>query len=584
MFFAILIMIKVFISYSWKNIVTRKYLASKLLEANYEPLWDEKDIPLGDHIGEGIINMLEQSDVIVVLLTKDSVESPFVIDELGRAHHQYSTIYPIVDESIVTKVPWFIDTNSNLRYTKDEELSNCIDKLIKALDENREYITFRQKIHREIRQQYHHVNTLIKRRRFESPEGKYLHQLAYSTLQNVNDELSSMVKENYRSKVGKGSNFLMRAKPVFENASQIYAVSLDVISSFWVSHNISNQKLARDYLITQPENTVRLFVFSNPDNAHNYVTVLNTHARKYGQEGRVFICSFDAYESLINEFTKSDTSKQSMLLKTDFAILEYSNNTGNNTSIYKATLDRHFFTVVKSPDSEPLPLDTTDIKNVFAELSSLKPGQIDSDYQVMRWEIDLQTKKKQWADSLSEIFKDRESDVIHLVFFAQHAFQGSDAKEKLRIKIRDVKSILEELREDKNHHIQCKDVWFGEYHIASANDARTNGLICNGESQKFPYLLMMRFANKTSLASWYRFDKHSDLRRKLFESFNSEIADLFTQIDEIVRLNPHDVQVSNIYSDIEQHASDYMCRRDYQEDETIIDIVERTPFRPKIKW
>jgi hypothetical protein len=577
-------MLKVFISYSWRNLVTRKYLVGELEKANYEPLWDEKNILLGDHIGKGIVDMLEQADVVVVLLTPESVESRFVIEELGRAHHQYASIYPIVHESIATELPWFVDTNSNLRYTKDEELLNCIDKLIKTLEENREYITFRQKIHREIRKQYHHANTLLKRKKFESPEGQYLHQLAWSTLQNVNDELLSMVKENYRSKVGKGSNFLMRAKPVFENASQIYSVSLDAVSSFWVSHNISNQRLAKDYLQTQPENTVRLFVFSNPDNAHNYVTVLNAHARKYGQEGRVFICSFDAYENLINEFAQSDTSKQSMWLKTDFAILEYSSNTGNNKSIYKATLDRHFFTVVKSPDSEPLPLDTTDIKKVFAELSTLQPGQIDSDYQVMRWEIDLQTKKKQWSDSLSELFKDRESDVVHLVFFAQHAFQDSDAKEKLRIKIRDVKSILEELREDKNHHIQCKDVWFGEYHIASANDARTNGLIQNGDSQQFPYLLMMRFTDKTSLASWYRFDKHSDVRRKLFELFNSQIADLFTQIDEIVRLNPHDVQISNIYSDIEQHASSYMCRRDYQEDETTIDIVERTPFRPKNKW
>jgi TIR domain len=577
-------MTKVFISYSWKNLVTRKYLAGELEKANYELLWDEKNIPLGDHIGKGIVNMIEQSDVVVVLLTPESVESRFVIEELGRAHHQHSTIYPIVHESIATKLPWFIDTNSNLRYTEDEELPDCINKLIKALEENRDYIKFRQKIHHEIRQQYHYVNTLTQRKKFESPEGKYLNQLAWSTLQNVNNELSSMVKENYSSKIGKGSNFLMRAKPVFENASQIYAVSLDVISSFWVSHNISNQKLARDYLITQPNNTVRLFVFSNPDNAHNYVTVLNAHARKYGQNGRVFICSFDAYENLIDEFAKSDTAKQSMLLKTDFAILEYSNNAENSISIYKATLDNHFFTVVKNPDSEPLPLDTTDVKKIFAELSTLQPGQIDSDYRVMRWEIDLQNKKKQWADSLVEIFKDRESDVIHLVFFARHAFQDSTAKENLRIKIRDVKSILEELREDKNHHIQCKDVWFGEYHVAAANDARTNGLIYNGESQQFPYLLMMRFTNKASLASWYRFDKHSDLRRKLFELFNSQIADLFTQIDEIARLNPHDVHISNIYSEIERCASDYMGRRDYQEDETITDIVERTPFRPKIKW
>jgi TIR domain len=576
--------IKVFISYSWKNLIARKYLAIELRKANYEPMWDENNIHLGEHIGEGIINMLEQSDVVVILLTADSIESKFVVEELSRAHHQHSIIYPIVHESIVSKLPWFVDTNSNLRYTKDEELSNCIDKLIKVLEEEKEYIVYRKTIHREIRQQYYHVNTLLKRRKFESPEGKYLHQLAWVTLQNINDELSSMVKENYGSKVSKGSNFLMRAKPVFENASQIYAVSLDVVSSFWVSDHISNQKLARDYLTTQPDNTIRLFVFSNSDNAHNYVTVLNTHARKYGEKGRVFICSFDAYETIVNEFAKSEPSKHSMWLETDFAILEYTDSNGGNTSAYKATLDRHFFNVVKRPEGEPLPIDTNDIKRVFAELSTLPPGEIDPDYQVMRWDIDLQKRKPQWADKLSEIFKDREGDVIHLVFFTQHAFEDLATKERLRGKIRDVKSILDELREDKDRQIQCKDVWFGASHITSVNDARTNGLIYNSESQQFPYLLMMRFANKTSLASWYRFDKHSDLRRRLFESFNSQIADLFAQIDEIARSNPHDVKISNIYSDIEQQAAKYIGRRDYTEDETIIDIVDRTPFRPKIKW
>jgi TIR domain len=574
-------MIKVFISYSWKNTGLREILMHKLREASYSPQWDQNNIPLGDHINNGIIRMLEESDVVVACLTKESIDSRAVFEELTRAHHQYSRIYSIVERSIVSKLPWFLDSDSQLRYTSDEELIECINKFIKSLTQDRDFI-LSYKTHQGIRQQHHHVYSLLRRKKFESPEGKYLNELAQAIIQNVNDELSSLVNENYESTVGEGSNFLMRAKPVFENASQIYAISIDSVSSFWVGRDVFNQRRARDYLRTQPANTIRLFVFANPDSAHNYCTILNTHAKIYGNEGRVFLCSLHSYQEIVNEFSDSD-SLEDKWFRNDFAVLEYSDTRGKSTSVYKATLDGKLFKVKRSMKGFP-PVDTSEVKRVFSNLSRLNPGEIDPSYQVMRWQIDLQAEMELWAQKLRELFVDRERDVIHLVFFAEHAFQDINAKEELRKKIRDVKSILDDLKEDNSHHIHCKDVWFGEFHVAPANDSRTNGRIRNDESRKFPYLLFMRFANKKSLDQWYKDDKHSDVRRKLFESFNPEIAALFTQIDEIATANPSDVNISTIYDQIEEHVSNYMGRRDYKEAETIIDIVEKKPFRPQIRF
>jgi hypothetical protein len=448
------------------------------------------------------------------------------------------------------------------------------------LKQDEQYI-LSYRVHHEIRRQYYHVNSLLERKVFESPEGKYLNQLSQVILQNVNNELSSLVNENYESIVSEGTNFLMRAKPVFENASQIYAISIDSVSLFWVSRDNVSQKRARDYLKTQPNNTIRLFVFSNPDSAHNYVTVLNTHAREYGIVGRVFLCSLQAYKNLVNEFSDSDFPEDKWF-RNDFAVLEYSDNQNKRTTIYKATLDGIFFKSKRSKGGFP-PVETAEVKRIFAELSRLEPGEIDPTYKIMRWDIDLQSDKGKWATKLHEIFSDRESDIVHLVFFAEHAFQDINAKQDLRNKIRDVKFILDEIREDDSHHISCKDVWFGKYHISPANDPKTNGRIRNVESRKFPYLLCMRFANKTSLDGWYKLDKHSEVRRKLFESFNPEIAALFSKIDEIAKANPNDVSISTIYDQIEEHASNYMGRRDYKEDETMIDIVSKKPFSPKIK-
>jgi hypothetical protein len=68
----------------------------------------------------------------------------------------------------------------------------------------------------------------------------------------------------------------------------------------------------------------------------------------------------------------------------------------------------------------------------------------------------------------------------------------------------------------------------------------------------------------------------------MFESFNPEIAHLFERIDAIAAENPDDTQVSTIYGQIEGCVSEYMGRRDYREDETLMDMVNKRPFRPRI--
>ncbi|MFM8278412.1 MAG: hypothetical protein ACKN89_15760, partial [Cyanobium sp.] len=117
----------------------------------------------------------------------------------------------------------------------------------------------------------------------------------------------------------------------------------------------------------------------------------------------------------------------------------------------------------------------------------------------LRWQIDLHKQQKAWSDVLYNSFVNRECDVIHLVFFVDHAFRSSDDREQLRQKIKEVKSVLDDLRDETCHTIRCKDVWFGEYHVAAANDSRTNGRIKNAESRQFPYLPFLRFANTKSL-------------------------------------------------------------------------------------
>jgi hypothetical protein len=563
--------------------ISRDKLVSRLKSSGFSPIWDQNNIPLGDHLHHGILKLIEDSDVVVALLTQESVESKAVLEELVRAHNQHTRIYSIVEISAVTKLPWFLDSDIQLRYSSEEDLIGCIEKLLLMLARDLDFICA-DNLHKAIFQQHHHITHLLTRKRFISPEGRFLHDLSLAVVQNLNHELSSLVNENYECIVSEGSNFLIRAKPVFENASEIYAISNDSVSSFWVSRNILNQRLARDYLRTQPSHTIRLFVFENAESAHNYCTILNTHARVYGEVGRVYICSTESYKHIVDEFSDSD-EKDKWFRSSDFAILRYSDSDGNHTSTYRATLDGKHFKVKRSSRGGGFPpVESSEVQRFFSEINGLETGEIDSTYNVLRWQIDLHKQKEIWSQKLFDLFVNRECDVIHLVFFADHAFRNNEDKEQLRQKIKDVKAILDDLKDETSHTIHCKDVWFGEYHVAAANDSRTNGRIRNAESRDFPYLLFMRFANTKSLEQWYMDDKHSVVRRRLFESFNPEITSLFAKIDEISAANPSDVSMSTIYDTIEEKASTYMGRRDYKESKTVIDIVEKTPFRPKLKF
>jgi hypothetical protein len=555
--------INVFISSSWTDSRVRKSLMRKLKDINYTPHWDKE---FGGYNQEAV-RIMDESDVVVVHLCAESINSRGVQEELIRAHHQYAFIYAIVESSVLTSLPWFLDSDPDLRYDSGLGLGNAIDQLIRKIGDDRDTILSR-KTHLEIRSQHQYFHEISTKRNPLSPEVMSQSELAYAIVRDTNNELESITRDSYKVKIGKSHHFLVRAKPVFENATQVYAVSIDSVSMFWVSPYTPHQKLSRDFLQIQPNNTVRLFVFQDPNSAHNYATILNSHARKYGARGRVFLCSLCSYKELMIE-----CEDESKWLENDFAVLDYS-----ASKSYLAKLDSTSFEVERIRESQ---LANT-VKGIFSELNELQPGQTNERYNIMRWEVDLQKEKIQWVEKLRSLFTEKERDVLHLVFFTEKALSGGNSKADLRKKIQDVKHLIDEFKEGGIGHIKCKDVWLGESHVTAANDFKTNGRIINHESKQFPYLLFMRFADVLSLEAWYRHDKHSDARRRLFESFNPEIAHLFERIDAIAAENPDDTQVSTIYGEIEGCVSEYMGRRDYREDETLMDMVNKRPFRPRI--
>ncbi len=70
--------LKIFISYSWSNSLQRDYLVSRLRDAGYEPFVDEGEIDFGAELNKTLVYQLATSDVLVAILTKESLNSKAV--------------------------------------------------------------------------------------------------------------------------------------------------------------------------------------------------------------------------------------------------------------------------------------------------------------------------------------------------------------------------------------------------------------------------------------------------------------------------------------------------------------------------
>jgi adenylate cyclase len=77
-------MLSVFISYARENRAQAASLAEALVQKGFKVWWD-RDLVAGERFRETIRVQLEQAQRVIVLWSKASVTSDFVIDEAGEA-------------------------------------------------------------------------------------------------------------------------------------------------------------------------------------------------------------------------------------------------------------------------------------------------------------------------------------------------------------------------------------------------------------------------------------------------------------------------------------------------------------------
>jgi hypothetical protein len=96
----------VFISHSTKDAWIARQIA-RLLEATgfIDTFLDERDIKVGDSIPESIRTNIQQCNEFLVLLTRNSVNRPWVLIEVSAAWGQGKRIIAIVDKVTPEEMP-----------------------------------------------------------------------------------------------------------------------------------------------------------------------------------------------------------------------------------------------------------------------------------------------------------------------------------------------------------------------------------------------------------------------------------------------------------------------------------------------
>ncbi len=125
---------KVFISYAGEDRELAKRITDRLLESNIQVRFDEYELKIGDSLIDKIQDALTTSDYILILISSNSINSKWIIEEINsKKIKEFKTrdimTIPILIEDC--EIPSPLNSFSIVDLSKDFELGlkNLIDKL-----------------------------------------------------------------------------------------------------------------------------------------------------------------------------------------------------------------------------------------------------------------------------------------------------------------------------------------------------------------------------------------------------------------------------------------------------------------------
>lgn len=126
----------IFISYSHKDKKFVEKLVQSLKFKRFNVFYDEEVIKIGDNIKDTVINTIDNSDLIIFIISQDILTNDFLKYELKYALEKNKKIMPVIIEENV-KVPTEIQGIKYADFSQDYErnISQLTKSLISILSE-----------------------------------------------------------------------------------------------------------------------------------------------------------------------------------------------------------------------------------------------------------------------------------------------------------------------------------------------------------------------------------------------------------------------------------------------------------------
>jgi hypothetical protein len=117
---------KIFVSYSEKD---RKKMialerAIKTSSLGLDPIIVAKDIKPGKPLSEKVINAISECDILIPIISKNSISNQWVNQEIGFAFAKDKKIFPIVERSIIKNLKGFIHDQVDIPFGYDGDIKS----------------------------------------------------------------------------------------------------------------------------------------------------------------------------------------------------------------------------------------------------------------------------------------------------------------------------------------------------------------------------------------------------------------------------------------------------------------------------
>lgn len=541
--------LRIFISYSWDNRFYRDALGGCLKDNGFTVTVDT-GVRGSQEVYKDISNNINDSDVVVALITKDWIKSTECRDELVRANERRKKIIPFchVDVSL-EDLPHFIRTIDKVPWTErgSESAQDTLVKVLNGMAVER----WKADTYKDVRI----IGDRVERAMCAEWRAELCRKIMSRAAKSVHELLEG---KRIEFDVANEHAYLHYARPIFGSADSIIAICIAAISSFWTNLGFRNE--ASEYLDTQTGSASsirRLFVFSTPEEANAYKNICQAHYDAYGSRGSlngVFVCSASTYT---NFMVRSAVRLSPNYLREDFGLLTY----GSPPERLYATLNEREFTIRQFDPDDPAQMQLVVVDRIFDRLSTLPPGGMDGDTKIRRWSPNWFEDPAAFASALVEMFGDRKRGIRHFVMLRPH----EDSHEFV-LQLDELVRFLTEYRTE----LQIASVSLNRCCKVPAVDSLFGAPL--RVDDRYKYMLCLDFEDADALRFYYQHDRHSVEREKLYRRLNPSVGPLF---DALPRTDPQ--RMSTGFSAIEKRmvSSEFLHRFDVDHLEPIESVVQR---------